>query len=124
MKKIFSAILLACSGFGAMAQVSKAPAYPLITHTPYFSVWSMNDTLAAQPTKHWTGTDQSLLGLLKVDGKVYRFMGNAEKRFNTVLPASDEANYTTRYTEEEPAAGWMKASFNESGWKTGAAPFG
>jgi hypothetical protein len=124
MKKIFSAILLACSGFGAMAQVSKAPAYPLITHDPYFSVWSMNDTLAAQPTKHWTGTDQSLLGLIKVDGKVYRFMGNAEKKFNTVLPASDEVNYTTRYTEEEPAAGWMNASFTESGWKTGAAPFG
>lgn len=61
IKDIFWAILLACIGFGAMAQVNKAPAYLLITHNPYVSIRSMNDTLLAQPTKDWTVTDSPCL---------------------------------------------------------------
>lgn len=75
MKKILSglaACLLSCL---LMAQRS-APAYPLITHDPYFSIWSTTETLNTEPTKHWTGKPHSLTGLLKVDGVVYRFLGN------------------------------------------------
>ena len=35
----------------------------------------MADTLAAQSTKHWTGTDQSICGLLRIDGKLFRVIG-------------------------------------------------
>lgn len=51
------------------------PAYPLITCDPYFSVWSMNDNLNGDFTRHWTGRQQSLTGIIKVDGKTKVFMG-------------------------------------------------
>lgn len=58
---------------GVLFAQRQAPAYPLVTHDPYFSIWSMGDTINAQPTEHWTGANQSLLGMVKVDGKTYRF---------------------------------------------------
>src|SRR6187399_663470 len=80
----------------SVAQTLRAPAYPLITHDPYFSIWSMTDTLNAAPTRHWTGSDQALLGMVKVDGIVYRFLGAEEQGFKTILPASDEKAYDVK----------------------------
>jgi len=114
---------LLLAGQFAAAQSLRAPAYPLITHDPYFSIWSMTDTLNAAPTKHWTGTDQSLLGMVKVDGVVYRYLGAAVPEYKTVLPASDEKSYEVKYTETAPPADWMKVEFGETGWNVGKAPF-
>ena len=114
-------LLVCCQQLSA--QVNKAPAYPLITHDSYFSIWSMTDTLNASPTKHWTGAEQQLSGLIKVDGKVYRVIGSEGKSFESVAATADDQPYNVRYTEAAPADGWESAGFNDAAWKTGTAPF-
>ena len=58
----------------------RPPATPLVVHDPYISIWSMADKLTEEPTKHWTGTNQQMSSLIRIDGKVYRLMGTDPRR--------------------------------------------
>ncbi len=53
----------------------RPPAVPLIVNDPYLSIWSMSDALTESQTMHWSEAIQPLTGLLRVDGKVLRWMG-------------------------------------------------
>lgn len=53
----------------------RAPAYPLITVDPMFSVWSMSDKLNESNTLHWTEKPNTIQGIATIDGKALRFMG-------------------------------------------------
>ncbi len=63
----------------------RAPAYPLITIDPYFSVWSPADLPADCDTVHWTGKPNTLSVIADIDGKAYRLIGAYQ---NETIPSA------------------------------------
>ena len=86
----------------------RAPAFPLITVDPYFSVWSFADKLYDDVPRHWTGKRQYMTGIITVDGRPLRFMGRVNpdnSRYYTEPDVIEQVSVevlplTTRYTFE------------------------
>ena len=102
----------------------RAPAYPLINIDPYTSAWSMTDNLYDSSVKHWTGKDFPLLGVIKVDGKSYRFMGKETPEMEILVPNSEMGEWYGKYTTKQPVENWAAENFNDASWKTGKGAFG
>ncbi len=81
----------------------RTPATPLVVHDPYFSVWSFDDTLNGSATRHWTGTEQQLNGLIRIDGHPFRFMGGTREL--PPLPQVSRAIWPTRTIYEFEGSG-------------------
>lgn len=113
-------LLFNCS----ISQVTKAPAYPLVTHDPYFSIWSFSDKLNESTTRHWTGADHSLLGFISVDGKLYKFLGQPPRHLNVLLPNGDYMAYNCQYTETKPSGEWTSINYDDASWQQGKGLFG
>ncbi|MDP2997753.1 MAG: DUF5127 domain-containing protein, partial [Bryobacterales bacterium] len=79
----------------------RPPAVPLVAHDPYFSIWSMADRLTGESTRHWTGAEQQLAGLLRIDGTPFRFMGALPRETSAMKQTGLALTPTsTRYTFE------------------------
>ena len=64
-------------------KIKRAACIPLITHDPYFSIWSAADHLYDKDTSHWCGKRQKISGYVEIDGVTYCFMGNP--KWNKVI---------------------------------------
>ena len=89
-----AAYIAVCLSLSFAHAQERPPATPLITHDPYFSVWSFTDNLTGSDTVHWTGTAQPMIGIARIDGKPYRFMGRRPDR----VPAMEQTVHTVAAT--------------------------
>jgi hypothetical protein len=127
---LFGSLLFSCnkpklvSEKNTEATELRAPAYPLITVDPYFSAWSTTDQLFDDAVRHWTGRPHPLIGALRVNGKVYRFLGKEEIPKTYLLQMASGEAWDGNYTFDKPKNGWENPDFDASNWNTGKAAFG
>ena len=136
MRKLFISMLAFLASVAALAQnpetfkpykntALRLPSVPLVVSDPYFSIWSPYDKLTDGDTRHWTNDEKPLEGLLRVDGKTYRFMGSSERSvLESIVPMADEGSWTGLYTRQTPKTGWQAPDFDAQGWKEGQAAWG
>ena len=89
----------------------RAPAVPLITVDPYFSVWSPDTNLNYAKTMHWTGKSNHISGVVTVDGVEYSFLGYHRNDHKLRQVSLDiDALFTTAVFENEAIS--LKAVFS------------
>jgi len=82
----------------ASPEAQRYPAVPLLTHDPYFSVWSFTDRLTDDDTRHWTGARHGLIVVLRIDGQLYRLAGAGDTEIPTLQQCTAQVQpTTTRY---------------------------
>lgn len=125
MKKLSFILIIVTlsSGYYAQAQQQfRPPAYPLITVDPYFSIWSFHDTINAAPTVHWTGRENSLQGIIRVDGHAYYFLGVPMASYNYILPFGGNTG-VWKYTFSKPENNWNSLHYNDISWNQNIGAF-
>ena len=81
----------------------RAPAVPLVTHDPYFSIWSGADNLTDAETMHWTGRNHPLHSIVRIDGKSFRLMGSRPSSLEPLPQTKIDITPTrTVYTFDNP----------------------
>ena len=106
----------------------RVPSVPLLVNDPYFSFWSPYDHLYDGTTRHWDHQQKAMDGLLRVDGKVYRFMGSQRStRLLAIAPMGNKGAYQGKVRSSLTSTmtdTWMNLDFNDNAWPTQSGPWG
>ena len=123
LKSLLSVTFMLTAAGLCAGSVLRAPAYPLIAIDPYTNIWSMADTLYSDVTRHWTGTEHPIKGVLTVDEVGYRFMGTDFVTAEMITPTSEWGEWEAKYTFSAPEADWFQPDYDDSSWSVGRGAF-
>lgn len=102
----------------------KMPATPIVVSDPYFSIWSPTDKLYESSTIHWSDAKKSVIGVLRVDGKNYRFLGKQPDKLIPYAEMAKAEGWKTKYTFKTPQGDWTKEKYDDGSWQEGYGAFG
>lgn len=103
----------------------RLPSVPLIANDPYISFWSPYDKLTDGTTRHWDGQVKAMDGLLRVDGKVYRFMGaKRDVKLQAIAPMANKGRWVAKVKYTNPGDNWFSKTLNDASWPNGYGAFG
>lgn len=92
-------IRLTALGLLAHAAALRAPAYPLVVQSPLsLSMWQGSDNLTDSFASFWGGQTLGYVGLIRIDGSPYRWMGSDTYSPNSNTPAAQQLDVTVTAT--------------------------
>lgn len=105
--------------------LTDVPEHTLIALTPELSMRTHGTTLHTQYLRLHNDKEFPLVGILRVNGKSYRFMGGDSLRVLPLAPLSnDSCGWNAKFSYLHPGVGWEKQEYDDSQWQKGKGAFG
>lgn len=125
---LFGVIILLCSCLRQEIVNSSGiclSEHTLLAITPDFSIKMTGDTLTKNYLELRSGHIFPMTGILRVDGKAYRFMGGDSLRAISLAPLADDSlGWQGKFSYLFPGEGWEQKEYDDSLWNEGKGALG
>lgn len=99
--------------------------HTLLALSPDFSISVTGDTINRSYPRLRSGKEFPMTGILRVDGKAYRFLGGDSLRIlSLALLSNDSLGWSAKYSYLFPGKGWEQSEYDDFLWNEGKGAFG